>query len=118
MPLILSQKESYTWPVKYITQKDGGTYDKFEFLAEFKRLPQSRYDQLLTQIRSPEVGNLVTDDDLIREVFMSWSGIKKLDGQDFEVSDLNRRVLLEYQGMRAAILTAWWESMSGAAIKN
>lgn len=114
MPFVLSQKQSYTWPVKYRAPRGDGKTDEFEFTAEFRRVSQSRFVEMLQQI---EAKNL-TDNDLIDEVLIDWNGIKGTDGQDFTYNDTNKQILLDLLGMPAAIVGAFFDSLRGAPRKN
>lgn len=109
MPLILSQKPSYSWPVVYDAPRGSGKYDRSEFSAEFKRLPQSRLDQLHEQAKQ----KALDDRELIDEVLLGWEGIKDLSGEDVAFNEINKTVLLELTGMRAAIIRAFFGSVMG-----
>lgn len=114
MPFVLSNKQSYLWPVKYEAPRDGGKTDTFEFQAEFKRLPQSRLDEIRKKADAREL----TDDDLVAEILVDWKGIKTSEGDDFVCNDVNRRILLDEPGMRGAIVIAFFDSLRGAPRKN
>jgi hypothetical protein len=114
MAFILSQKSSYTWPVKYGTPKDAGKIEKSEFMAEFKRLPQSRLDAIQKQA----LDNAVDDDQFIGEILIGWSGIKTPEGEEVLFNEATRSVVLDLAGMRAAIVQAFFDSIAGAARKN
>lgn len=114
MAFVLSQSPSYTWKVKYQRPRSDGKFDKDEFTAEFNRLPQSRLDELQ---RAPELD----DERFIDEILLDWSGIQAKDGDDlvaFPFNATNKKILLDFQGMRKAIIDAFFESLAGAARKN
>lgn len=111
---VLSQKTTYTWPVKYEYAKDDGRFEKTEFSAEFRRLPQSRLDEIHKQARD----GTLEDESLIDSVLIGWSGIKTADGDEFTVNEGNRAILLDLPGMRAAIINAYAASIAGAPRKN
>lgn len=111
---ILSQKTSYTWPVKYEYAKDDGRFEKTEFTVEFKRMPQSKLDEFHKQAKD---GSL-DDEALLDTVLISWSGIKTAGGDEFTVNEGNRSILLDLPGMRAAIVGAFAASIMGAPRKN
>lgn len=111
---ILDQSESYTWPVRYEYPDAQGRYTSAEFTATFRRLPQSRLDEIGELAREDRI----TDEALIEEILIDWSGIKTRDNQDFECTPTNRRVLCDLPGMRTAIVLAFFESITGAARKN
>jgi len=114
MTFILAQKPSYTWPVKYTAAGDNGKTQSSDFLAEFKRLPQSRLDEIYQRAQT----ETIDDEAFIAEILLGWSGIKDADGQDVPFNDLHRRVLLDLPGMRAAIVDAFFHSIRGAPRKN
>lgn len=114
MAFILSQKASYTWPVKYDAPRDGGKYDRHEFMAEFKRLPQSRLDEIQKQAKD----NAVNDGEFLDEILLGWSGIKDEQGEDVPFNEAARRIVLDLPGMRAAIVLAFFGSLEGAPRKN
>lgn len=114
MAFVISNKSSYTWPVKYESPGNDGRYEKSEFLAEFKRLPQSKLDELHEAAKS----GTLKDEDVLSDVLLGWSGIKTSTGDSFEYNEANRVVLLELPGMRSAIINAFTGSITGAARKN
>lgn len=105
---VISQKDTFTWPVP-IEIPGEGKAAKSQFTAEFKRLPQSRMDVLLTPDTAP------TDDELVREVMVGWKEIKDEAGVDLEFNPVNLSRLLEVTGMRRAIALAFMEAMLGGA---
>ena len=115
MAFILSQKESYTWPVKYNAPDDGGRYRKVEFMAQFRHLPQSRLDELARLVKA---GGTLDDNEFIDEVLLGWSGIKTSEGEAFDPNSRNRAILLDLPGMRAAVIHAFHESLDGIVRKN
>lgn len=114
MAFVLSQTPHYEWPVEYRTPIDGGKYKPSAFVAEFKRLPQSRLDEIFKGATEDEVD----DDAVLDEVLMGWSDIKDQEGNEFECTDANRRILLDLPGMRSTLLRAYFGSIEGAARKN
>lgn len=115
MTFVLSQKESFTWPVTYRMPKDGGKYDKQEFTVEFKRLPESRIREIKEQADRSEI----EDDALIAEILLGWSGIRTAEGEEFPYNETNKRVLFDlFPGVRAAIILTWFAALGGAVRKN
>ncbi|MCR4300619.1 MAG: phage tail assembly chaperone, partial [Sulfuricaulis sp.] len=106
---------SYTWPVKYNLPKDGGKYEKVEFMGEFRRLSQSRLDELMRLARDGQI----EDSGFVDEILLGWSGIKTGTGEEFEYSGANQRILLDlFPGLRGAIVLAYQESLMGVLRKN
>lgn len=110
---VLSQSTSYTWPVTVEFPVSGGKYEKATFDAEFKRVTQSKIRELT---EAAGAGKL-TDPDFAREILVGWSGITNPDGEvPFSAQALNS--LLEMPLVASSIVRAFFESISGARLKN
>jgi hypothetical protein len=114
MPFVLSQSESYNWPVTVEFPVDGGRFDKQTFDAEFKRLPQSKIREIWDQIQSGDL----SDDDLCQEVLIGWSGINDAKGSEVPFSEKAKADLLNVPLVAAAIVTSWLDSLSKGKRKN
>lgn len=109
----LNPAPSYLWPVTVeLPAETGGIYEKHTFDGMFKRLPQERLDAIF--------GKTSDDNDttVISEVLVGWEGVVGDDGQPVPFSPSNLRQLLQVQGVRAAIVAAWLQSLVGAKQKN
>lgn len=111
---VLKQSSSYKWPVKLELPVDGGTFSRYTFDAEFKRLPESRIKDIGKAIDANEV----TDIDMAREVLLGWQGIQDKDGNEFPFSEQNRETLLDISGVGKAVVISFFESLAGAKRKN
>jgi hypothetical protein len=114
MAFVLSQSESYSWPVTVEFPVDGGRFDKQSFDAEFKRLPQQRIREIWDLIQSGDL----TDDELCGEVLTGWAGIQDGKGQDVPFSEKAKADLLNVPLVAAAIVSAWLDSLSKGKRKN
>lgn len=114
MAFVLSQSESYSWPVIVEFPIDGGRFDKQTFDAEFRRLPQTRIREIWDQIQSGEL----SDNDLCDEVLIGWSGVQDGKGADVPYSEKAKFDLLNVQLVAAALVGAWLDSLSKAKRKN
>ena len=114
MAFVLSQSESYTWPVAVEFPIDGGRFDKQTFDAEFRRLPQARIRAIWDQIQNGELG----DDELCNEVLAGWSGIQDGKGSEVPYSEKAKADLLNVPLVSAALVSAWLDSLSKAKRKN
>jgi hypothetical protein len=112
--LILGRQDSFKWPVKFRKPVDGGTFENTEFIAQFKRLPQSRLDEISQAIGD---GGL-TDAVLVDEVLCGWADVKDLDGNDVPYNAVTRAQLLDEAGVRAALIRAYMDALAGGARKN
>lgn len=107
------QNPTYTWPVTVEMPVDGGRVEKATFDIEFKRLTQTR----LNEIRDAIEKSAITDVDLSREVITDWSGITDADGP-VPYSEAARDQLLDIPLVASAIVMAFFGSISGAKRKN
>lgn len=114
MAFVLSQSDSYSWPVAVEFPVDGGRFDRQTFDAQFKRLPQDRIRQIWDQIQSNELD----DDGLCNEVLVGWAGVQDGKGAEIPYSEKARKDLLRVPLVAAAIVTAWLDSLSKARRKN
>lgn len=111
---VISQKQSYTWPVVVELPVDGGKIEKQTFDAEFSRVPASR----ITEIKEAITKGEVTDTDLAKEVMIGWDGITDDNGNAVPFSERSRDQLLEVQLVAGAVVLAWLGSLSGVKRKN
>jgi hypothetical protein len=103
----------YSWPVAVELPTDGGRTEKATFDAKFKRLTQSRIDEIRKAVESGEM----RDADLAREAMVGWSGVVDGNGE-VPYSEAARDQLLEIPMVSTAIVMALLGSISGAKRKN
>jgi hypothetical protein len=108
---VLSQKGSYSWPVKIEVPASGGKHDKQSFDAEFKRLPQSRIQELYA-------GEGTSDKKFVSEVLVGWKGIQDEKGEEVPFSQEALEHLMEVPQMAKNIVFSYMESIAGSKIKN
>ena len=123
MAFVLKQSNTYTWPVALVLPVDGGRRDKHTFDGEFKRLPQTRINQIVRLARASERGRLNDDEELLdqdaaRELIAGWSGVVDDDSKEIPFSDSALTQLLEIPTVAGQIVRAWFESIDTAKRKN
>lgn len=123
MAFVLKQSDTYTWPITLILPVDGGRREKHTFDGEFKRLPQTRINEIVRQARAMERGRLnedegLEDQDAAREVLTGWSGVVDDDGKEIPFSSSTLAQLLEIPTVAGQIVRAWFESLEVAKRKN
>ena len=122
MSFVLKQTASYTWPVPLLIPVDGGRREKHSFDAEFKRLPQSRINEIIKLARALELGR--TDDEMLddktaaKEILIGWSGITDDSGKEVPFSEAALDQLLEIPTIAGQIIKAWYGSMEVAKKGN
>lgn len=126
MAFVLSNKTTFKFKVKVRRPGNGetGDFEAFDFVGEFKRLPQAEVDKLM---RNPPVDTRLVADDVEADgnVFLGWSGVKhvvNVDGKDVEqellVTPTNRLALLAEAGVRTAIVLAYRDAVLLGPLKN
>jgi len=123
---VLNQSQSYSWPVSIQLPADGGKRQKSSFDALFKRLPQSRINEIqqLAQQRikaaerGEELDNGVTDQTIAAEILVGWAGILDADGDDVPYSEAVKAQLLYVPMMAGALIEAYFTSLVELKRKN
>ena len=122
MSFVLKQTASYTWPVPLLIPVDGGRREKHSFDAEFKRLPQSRINEIIKLARALEVGRgddeTLDDKTAAKEILIGWSGITDDNAKDVPFSESALDQLLEIPTVAGQIIKAWFNSMDVAKRGN
>ena len=111
---VISQKSTYTWPVQVEFPTDGGKTERQTFDAEFKRMTQTRINEIRGQIERNEI----TDTELAREVLSGWAGVNDGGGDVVPFSEHARDQLLDIPLVAAAVVLAWLGSLTGVKRKN
>jgi hypothetical protein len=119
MTFVLKQSATYNWPIPLELPADGGRKDKFSFDGEFRRLPQSRINEIIKVARAMEYGRSLDDEELddktaAREILVGWTGVVDDDGKEIPFSDAALGQLLEIPTIGAQIIRAWFDSMDVA----
>lgn len=126
MAFVLNQSQSYSWPVSIKLPADGGKREKSTFDAVFRRLPQSRINEIQQLVqqrikaaeRGEELDNGVTDDSIAAEILVGWSGILDGDGDDVPYSEAVKAQLLDVPMMAGALIEAYFNSLAELKRKN
>lgn len=113
---VLEQKETYLWPVQIKVPANGGKYETHTFDVEFKRLSQSRIKNINEEIQAEK--SEITDSDLVKEVICGWKGIQDSNGAEVPFSVGQLEMLLDIPLVASSIVKVFFESISGAKIKN
>ena len=122
MALVLKDSDTYTWPIVYRQPVSGGRREKQEFEAEFKRLPQSRINQIqeLAQkvIDKDSDAPEISDVGIADEVLVGWDGIVDSDGEVIPYSKGSKAQLLELPMMAGTLIEAYFASLVEEKRKN
>ncbi len=123
MAFVLKQSDSYSWPVTLIIPVDGGRREKHTFDAEFKRLPQTRINEIVRQAKGISDGSsdesaMLEDQSACAEILVGWLNVVDDSGEQIPFSSKALDQLLELPTIAAQIIRAWSESLEVAKRKN
>lgn len=126
MAFVLKQSDSYTWPVSIKLPANGGKRERQTFDAEFKRLPQSRINEIQEQAnkrvkaleRGDDAGDGISDLSIADEILVGWDGIVDGDGEPVPFSKGSKSQLLDVPFMAGAIIEAFFDSLVEQKRKN
>jgi hypothetical protein len=123
MAFVLKQSATYTWPITLVLPVDGGRREKHTFDGEFRRLPQTRINEIIRLARLQERGKLADDEELqdqdaAKEILVGWSGITDDDGKDVPFSEAALGQLLEIPTVAGQVVRTWFDSLEVAKRKN
>jgi hypothetical protein len=126
MGFVLEQTPTFSWPITVREQVDNGRYRTHTFEAVFKRLPQSRLEDLA--INFQQLRHAVKNDDLIdriptreiaSEILVGWSGIFEADNTtQIPYSEETKAQLLEVATVAEMLVQTYIESVEKAKAKN
>jgi len=123
---VLKQSDSYTWPVSIKLPANGGKRERQTFDAEFKRLPQSRINEIQREVqlrvkaneKGEDTGEGVSDQSIADEILVGWDGIVDGDGEPVPFSNAVKAQLLDVPMMAGALVSAYFESLVEQKRKN
>ncbi|MGZ3743859.1 MAG: phage tail assembly chaperone [Pseudobdellovibrionaceae bacterium] len=111
MAFVIKKKESFTWPVKIKSPKDGGGYEEQKINLEFKKLPQSEFQKTLKTAG-------ITDVQFCQQVIIGWKDVVNENNEPVVFSEANLADFLETLGVPSQIVQQFTEIVSGASGKN
>jgi hypothetical protein len=123
MSFVLKQSATYTWPIPLIIPANGGRREKHTFDGEFRRLPQTRINEIVRMAKAMDRnrnndGEELEDQDAAKEVLAGWSGVVDDDNKEIPFSDNALSQLLEIPTVAGQIIRAWFDSLDVAKRKN
>ena len=125
MSFVLKSSSSYSWEVSFF-QPENGERKKQSFDALFKRLPQTRINeiQVLVQKRvkaiqeGEEDQSGITDQSIADEVLVGWEGIEDGEGNPVPFSNKSKKQVLEVPMLASGIIEAYFNSLVEGKQKN
>ena len=111
---VISQSTTYTWPVTVEFPANGGKTERQSFDAEFKRVSQTRINEIRERIEKGDI----TDPELARDVLVGWEGVNDANGDPVPFGERSRDQLLDVPLVASAVVLAWLGSLTGIKRKN
>lgn len=130
MAFVLAQSATYSWTVHYEMPVDGNRFRRTSFEVVFKRLAQSRIEEILVAQQQMQRAIQQNADNMLEvlaqgrehaaEVMAGWSGVKETDDapEDLPFTAKNLKAFLEVPGIANAVLKAYGESLQIGKEKN
>lgn len=127
---------TYFWPVPIKVPMGGetcGRHRAYAFEAEFKRISQSRRDEIARQVvigqrllngdlvDETRLAQMITSKEIADELLVGWRKITDKEGegaQELPYSESTKAQLLDMEYLADALVQAWYDSMPGAKVKN
>lgn len=105
---------------------DGGKRERQSFDAVFKRLPQTRINEIQHQVQQrlkdaeagEDVSSQISDQSLADEILVGWSGVVDGDGDEVRYTEAMKAQLLDVPMLASAIIEAYFESLVDQKRKN
>jgi len=91
-----------------------GDKKRHEFTGIFHRFSQGELNDMRERIQN----EALDDKAFCREVLAGWKGVRDEAGDEIEFGDGNLDRLLDIYPVAASIVKAFYESISGAKLKN
>jgi hypothetical protein len=130
MAFVLAQSATYSWTVHFEEPVDGTRFRRHTFEVIFRRLPQSRIEEILVAQQRMQQAVQQNADNMLdvlaqgrehaAEVMAGWSGVKETDDapDDLPFTAKNLKAFLEVPGIASAVLKAYGESLQIGKEKN
>lgn len=126
MGFILEQTPTFRWPIVIRERVDDGRYRTHQFEAVYKRLPQSRVEEIAIEFQRLKVA--IKNDELIDgipvrkiadEILVGWSGIFEPDNTtQIPYSETTKAQLLEVETVADVLVQTYIEGIEKAKAKN
>ena len=125
MTFVLEQSPTFSCPIVIRETHDGGRLRTHQFTAIFRRLPQSRMEEVQLQYQAIKVAAQrgepiegIPTRAIADEILEGWEGITTPDGQPVEVTPESRAKLLEVATVADVLVTTYFEAHDKARAKN
>ncbi|WP_322105852.1 hypothetical protein [Paraburkholderia sp. J41] len=112
MPYVLSNRPTFTWPVKVVepgNAPDGAVVESV-FVGEFVRKDGDELEALFKENKPVRV--------VLKDLLVGWNGLRDESGAELSFDEQYRDALLKIPHAVVGIWTAYLEGAGGATRKN
>lgn len=122
----LTRTPTFSWPLSFREPIDGGRYRQHTLTAVFKRVPQSRqeeihlaYQNLKADVSQDVKIHTIPTREIAAEILVGWSDIFEDDGTtQIPYSEEVKAELLEVPGLADVLVQTYIEAIEKAKAKN
>ena len=111
MAFVRKKDKTFKWPVvvREPSETDAGVYEENEFIAIFKRLKVSEYQ---------EAAENKTEFQMLKMMLVGWEEMKEEDGQDIPFTNQNLKDMMEDSYWLKAVSSSYTASLLDEKVKN
>lgn len=125
MAFVLEQSPTFSHPIIIRELQDGGKYRTHQFEAVYRRLPQSRMEEVQLQYQAMKAAAArdqpldgIPTREIAAEILAGWNGITQPDGTPVEFSEVAKRQLLEVATVADVLVETYFDAHNKARAKN
>ena len=125
MAFVLEQSPTFSHPITIRELQDGGKYRTHQFEAVYRRLPQSRMEEVQLQYQAMKAAAArdqpldgIPTREIAAEILAGWNGITQPDGTPVEFSEVAKRQLLEVATVADVLVETYFDAHNKARAKN
>lgn len=125
MSFVLEQSPTFSWPITIREVQDGGRHRTHQFEAIFRRLPQSRMEEVQLEYQRMKAAAAqdlplegIPTREIAAEILAGWKGITDGKGEEVEFSDASKAQLLEVATVADILVATFFEAHDKARQKN
>ena len=111
MTFVRKKNKTFKWPVlvREPSETDAGVYEENEFIAIFKRLKVSEYQN---------AADNKSEFEMLKMMLVGWENMKEEDGQDIPFNNQNLKDMMEDAYWLRAVSDAYTKSLMDEKVKN
>ena len=111
MAFVRKKNKTFKWPVvvREPSETDAGVYEENEFIAIFKRLKVSEYQN---------AADNKSEFELLKMMLQGWENMKEENGEDIPFNNQNLKDMMEDAYWLRAVSDAYTKSLMDEKVKN